>query len=182
MPRPAGGGRLTRAGRVAFTPADKATLAKWVLSKPAAGRQGNELYMELEKLVCFSLLNELGRTDNLLQNTRHTWQSWRNHWINTLQKLDDHQLKVLAATAPDEHASQGTPHETAEEVASKTTALPDHLAVPQRPVHAAPPQRARVNFSNKDDAIIAQWALLHSLEAGTSVFKALEQEVRTILW
>ncbi|KAK0385231.1 hypothetical protein NLU13_7707 [Sarocladium strictum] len=159
MPRPAGGGRLTRAGRVAFTPADKATLAKWVLSKPAARRQGNELYMELEKL-----------------NTRHTWQSWRNHWINTLQKLDDHQLKVLAATAPDEHASQGTPHETAEEVASKTTALPDHLAVPQRPVHAAPPQRARVNFSNKDDAIIAQWALLHSLEADTSVFKALEQE------
>lgn len=49
--RPVAGGGLTRAGRVPYTHADDAFLAKWILSKPGLSRGGNELYQLCEQVV-----------------------------------------------------------------------------------------------------------------------------------
>jgi hypothetical protein len=49
--RPVAGGGLTRAGRVPYTHADDASLAKWILSKPGMPRSGNELYQLCEQVV-----------------------------------------------------------------------------------------------------------------------------------
>jgi hypothetical protein len=64
QPRPVGsGGGSKRAGRVPFTHADEAALAKWVLSRPELSRKGNELYMQWEKLVCVSKTTVLINAD-----------------------------------------------------------------------------------------------------------------------
>lgn len=118
------------------------------------------------------------------QNPRHTWQSWRNHFVKALQSLDHHDLKMLAATAPDEDLTQGPPPE--QKSAAIVTPKPEHAVVRSSRVAAAeesapvpPSQGGRTEFSEQDDAIIATWAVGHSMVLTTNHFKELEEEVCT---
>ncbi|KAI5467708.1 TRF2-interacting telomeric protein/Rap1 C terminal domain-containing protein [Mariannaea sp. PMI_226] len=86
LPRPAGGGGATKGTRTAFTAAEDAALAKWVLAHP--NRTGNKIFQEFEAI-----------------NPRHPWQSWRNRFVKSLQLLPMPKLQQLADSAPEQLSS-----------------------------------------------------------------------------
>ncbi|KAH7013436.1 TRF2-interacting telomeric protein/Rap1 C terminal domain-containing protein [Ilyonectria destructans] len=112
LPRPAGGGvRGTKSTRTPFTIDDDAGLAKWVLAH-TVDRTGNKIFQEFESI-----------------NPRHTWQSWRNRFVKTLQLLPIDQLQKIAASAPEEESN------SAEDQAEATATVPTQ---PQETVKEIP--------------------------------------------
>ncbi|KPM42537.1 hypothetical protein AK830_g3972 [Neonectria ditissima] len=84
LPRPTGVGRGAKATRTPFTTAEDALVAKWALDHPV-DRTGNKIWQEFETMY-----------------PRHTWQSWRNRFVKTLQSLPMDKLLQMAASASEE--------------------------------------------------------------------------------
>ncbi|KAL8696518.1 MAG: hypothetical protein Q9201_007624, partial [Fulgogasparrea decipioides] len=62
----------SKSSRTKFTDEDDRLLANWIVGTERSGgaTSGNEIYKQLEA-----------------KNSRHTWQSWRDHWLKTLRYL-----------------------------------------------------------------------------------------------
>ena len=82
--------RPTRGTRTPFTAEDDRILEEWVLECQRRNSKilGNEIYLELAERV--SLITKEMRYRHLLtiirQNSRHSYQSWRDRWIKYVSK------------------------------------------------------------------------------------------------
>lgn len=98
-----------RSGRVPFSAEDDRILLDWVSegARQGASLKGNKLYEQLEALVSGNILPfELMLT--VMQNNRHTAQSWRERWIKQLAPI--HPLETLLGRPID--TSQPSPSVT----------------------------------------------------------------------
>ncbi|PHH65940.1 hypothetical protein CDD81_888 [Ophiocordyceps australis] len=82
-PRPAGSHGAARKLRVGYSREDDAALARWVVANNVGPLMGNHMYKDFEK-----------------ENSRHTWQSWRNRFKTKLQPMGWEAIERLAGTRP----------------------------------------------------------------------------------
>ncbi|KAL0934256.1 transcription factor [Colletotrichum truncatum] len=131
--RPVGSSKPVKSTRTAYTSADDALLAHWVLShhKPS----GNEIYQKLEST-----------------NNRHTWQSWRDRWVKKLSKLSPAVLEEMAARVPERKSPTSSsplaslPKQNTQSAKCK---LPASVSRSNIPPLVAPQERPAVGGSNK---------------------------------
>lgn len=111
-----------RGTRVPYTAEDDRILTEWVTRCVQGGgdERGNLIYKDLE-----------------LQNKRHTWQSWRDHWIKVLSKQRPIQrtqhIDNTPPTPPSENEVVAEAPEPAEHSATTTSEpAPRNLPVSQK--------------------------------------------------
>ncbi|CAM1506447.1 Fc.00g060880.m01.CDS01 [Cosmosporella sp. VM-42] len=158
LPRPVGGGGVMKGRRTPFSSADDALLAKWVLLHPGERNTGNRLYQEYEKI-----------------NPRHTWQSWRNRYVKTLQFVPAAKLERMAASAPEERAtsSDNRPQPEPEPEQRQQTivvrpenAEPRQRREPSRPIQPAEDARRGppIEYEHEEPSLFVEDEIEHNEE------------------
>jgi hypothetical protein len=130
--------RPAKTGRVNYTPEEDRICYKWVRDCVANGgsAHGNEIYKQLEAQVRAARRPLSRHSTDQSQYPRHTWQSWRDHYIKQLQNRPPSAFNIPdnAPPSPPSEAPAG-PAQRATAAArstSKAAAPPEQSHVPKK--------------------------------------------------
>jgi hypothetical protein len=168
--------RPTKGGRAAYTPEEDRILYKWVRDCEAAGLavSGNEIYKQLEA-----------------KYPRHTWQSWRDHYVKHLCNRPPSAFNIPDNAPPsplsDKAAPRAEPTNTAPRQANRAASAQRKTPAPRKvsgKTIVSPPDytldQLAATFTSDDwEELYAFVEVIDALEGKKSYYKAWEQWARS---